>query len=224
MYPPRTAYPATESALRAALWDAPLDRGSFERPLAPCRLSHCRGTCCSEGVHLNREVAAVLRHVLEREAETLREVGMERPEEALVEEDGGVRTALRPKPFRALVPDYPAGFGDTACAFLLDDSRCALQALAEAKGLHPWHYKPLACWLHPISVSPDGIRLHDEATDPYREERGAGFTSRTHCGRTDPCGRPAREVLREELRFLGDVLGRDLFTEAVEPTGAPGSL
>ena len=210
MQPPRTAYPATESALRAALAHAPLDRESFERPLARCALARCHGTCCAEGVYLNAEVAATVRNLLRRDGELFRSLGMERPAEAVVEEveDGvrSVRTALRPKPFRALVPDYPAHFPETACAFLLDDARCALQVVAEAKGLHPWHYKPLACWMHPISISPEGIRLHDRASDPYP----GGWTSETHCGRTEPCGLPARDTLRAELEFLGGILGRDL--------------
>ena len=210
MQPPHTAYPATESALRAALADAPLDRASFRRPLTRCALARCHGTCCSEGVYLNAEVAATLRNLLRREAERFRSLGMERPEEAVVEEveDGvrSVRTALMPRPFRARVPDYPAHFPETACAFLLDDARCALQVVAEDRQLHPWHYKPLACWLHPVSLSPEGIRLHDAASDPYP----GGWTSRTPCGQTEPCGRPALEVLGAELEFLGGVLGRDL--------------
>ncbi|HEX2095639.1 MAG TPA: hypothetical protein VHG28_24795 [Longimicrobiaceae bacterium] len=210
MQPPRTAYPATETALRATLGDAPLDRASFERRLAPCTLPHCRGTCCSEGVRLNGEEATVLRHLVCGEAEHLRSLGVEDPEGAIVREGRGWRTALRPEPFHGRVPDYPAHLGDTACTLLLEDSRCALQVLAEARGLHPWHYKPLACWLHPISLSAEGIRLHDETSDPYREDGYAGFTSQTHCGRTDPCGQPAREVLRTELEFLGEILGRDL--------------
>ncbi len=210
MQPPRTAYPATESALRAMLADAGLDRASFERPLARCDLAHCRGTCCSEGVTLNDEVAAVLRHLLRKEADFFRASGVD-PETALEREGRAWRTALRPEPFHALVPDYPAHLPDTACAFLLADSRCALQALADARGLHPWHYKPLACWLHPVSISPEGVVLHDAATDPYGEH--TGFTTATHCGRTAPCGRPAAEVLRAEIDFLGEVLGRDLLGE-----------
>ncbi|HEV2733214.1 MAG TPA: hypothetical protein VGV85_00200 [Longimicrobiaceae bacterium] len=220
MQPPRTAYPATESALRAAVADAPLDRESFERPLARCSLARCHGTCCSEGVYLNAEVAATVRNLLRRDGELFRSLGMERPEDAVVEEveDGvrSVRTALRPKPFRARVPDYPAHFPETACAFLLDDARCALQVAAEAKGLHPWHYKPLACWLHPVSISPEGIRLHDRSSDPYPD----GWTSETHCGRTEPCGRPAREVLGAELEFLGGILGRDLLAADEVPAPA----
>jgi hypothetical protein len=123
-----------------------------------------------------------------------------------VRDDGVERTAVKPRAFHALVPDYPAHFPDTACAFLTPDARCALQVIAEAEGRHPWTYKPLACWLHPISISPERIALPDEATDPYP----GGFATQTHCGRSEPCGVPAREILADELAFLGEILGRDL--------------
>jgi hypothetical protein len=76
-------------------------------------------------------------------------------------------------------------------------------------GKHPWFYKPLTCWLHPINVSPERITLYDEKTDPYRFPDYDGYLSRTFCGRTMSLGRPAYEVLRPELEFLGRILGRD---------------
>lgn len=206
---PRTAFPATERLLRSVLADAPLDAASFETRLTPCALARCGGTCCAEGATLNAEEALVLKQIVRRHAEFLRALAPELPEPAIVREDGVERTARRARPFRALVPNYPEHFPETACGFLLDDGRCALQCLAESQGRHPWTYKPLACWLHPISVSPEAIRLPDETTDPY----AGGFATRTHCGRASACGTPAREVLAAELEFLGGVLGRDLEAE-----------
>lgn len=206
-----TAFPATARALRAALAGAPLDAASFERPLSRCDLGRCHGTCCAEGVYLNPEVAAVVRTLERRHAAFFAGVGLDTSAPLTVEEpeaDGppSVRTARRPKPFHDLVPDYPFHFPDTACAFLTPDARCGLQLLATHEGRHPWHYKPLACWLHPISLAPAGIRLHDRASDPYP----GGFTTATHCGRTAAGGRAAREVLGEELAYLGAMLGREL--------------
>lgn len=208
---PDTAFPATARAVRASLADAPFDAASFERPLARCALARCHGTCCAEGVYLNPEVAAVVRTLERRHGDFLAGVGLDTSSPLVVEEpeeEGppSVRTARRPKAFHALVPDYPYHFPDTACAFLTPDARCALQLLAEREGRHPWHYKPLACWLHPISLAPSGIRLHDRASDPYP----GGFTTATHCGRTVEGGRPAREVLAAELEYLGAMLGREL--------------
>lgn len=208
--PPPTAFPATARALREACGDAPLDAASFAVPLRPCALAACRGTCCTHGVTLNAEEALVIRQVVARRGEALRAVAPALPAAPLVREpDGVVRTALLPRAMHATVVGYPAHFPDAACAFLAPDARCALQVLAEAEGRHPWHYKPLACWLHPIAVGADGIRLPDEAHDPHP----GGFASCTPCGRAlpgAPRARPAGEVLARELAHLGAWLGRPL--------------
>jgi len=125
----------------------------------------------------------------------------------------GTKTATRPFPFRSLVQDYPAHFNETACVFLLDDGRCGLQILSEQEGKHPWYFKPFTCWLQPIKLSEAAIRLFDESSDPNRLPNYDGFVIRTFCGRTETCGQPALEVLKEELEFLGELLGRDLLSE-----------
>lgn len=206
---PRTAFAATERMLRSTLADTPVDAASFERRLTPCLLARCGGTCCAEGVSLNGEEALVLTQLTRKHAAFFRELLPDMPEPALVREDGVQRTAKKPRDFHGRVPDYPPHFPDTACAFLTEDARCALQCLAVAEGKHPWAYKPVACWLHPISISPERIALPDENTDPYP----GGFASQTHCGRSEACGSPARQVLAPELEFLGQVLGRDLLGE-----------
>lgn len=216
---PRTAFAATERMLRAACADAPLDAASFGRLLRPCTLERCGGTCCSAGVSLNAEEALVVRQVVRRNEALVRELLPDLPEPFVAKDDGVERTTLKPRPFHTLIPDYPAHFGDTACAFLTPDARCALQCVAEAQGRHPWTYKPLACWLHPISVSPERIALPDERTDPYP----GGFATQTHCGRAEPCGIPAHRVLAAELEFLGSILGRDLRAEASRGNGEAGA-
>jgi hypothetical protein len=143
-------------------------------------------------------------------------------------EVSGLKTAVRPHPFARRVEGYPGHFKDTACVFLLEDGRCALQALAAERGRHPWYYKPFCCWQHPIAIVPAAeapgvpavagaagtegavVRLDDETTDPYRLPDYDGYVSRTWCGRTAPAGRPASEVLSAELAFLGAIAGRDL--------------
>lgn len=205
----QTAFPATERFLRAALAGASLDAASFQRRLSPCSLARCGGTCCAEGATLNGEEALVLRQITRRHSDFLRSLVPDLPEQAITRADGVDRTALKPRPFRHRVSDYPPHFPETACAFLQEDSRCALQSLADAQGKHPWTYKPLACWLHPISISAEQITLPSTRTDPYP----GGFASQTHCGREDLCGQAAHEVLVHELAFLGQMLGRDLLAE-----------
>jgi hypothetical protein len=57
------------------------------------------------------------------------------------------------------------------------------------------------------------LTLPDAATDPYHYADYPGYISVTFCGRTVACGRPAHEVLTDELAFLGMILGRSLVAE-----------
>ncbi|MGZ8470038.1 MAG: hypothetical protein ACXW61_10745 [Gemmatirosa sp.] len=220
---PVTAFPATARAVRDAFGDASLDAASFARPLAPCDLRDCRGTCCTEGVTLNAEEAMVLRALVRREGDALRALAPAMPEQPIVsddvgesdeEEDAPARTALVPRAYHGVVAGYPPHFHDAACAFLMPDARCALQALADLRGRPSWYWKPLACWLHPIALDGDTIRLPDAASDRHGTGGTGGFASCTPCGRTASDGRPGAEVLAAELRALGGLLGRDLLIEA----------
>jgi hypothetical protein len=188
--------------------------------------------CCYDGVYVNDEEAAVIEEVARQEADFLRELGLNLGERVIVDGEwegmvSGKKTALVPHAFSQQVPGFPAHFKDTACVFHMDDGRCGLQVLSEARGHHPWYFKPFTCWLHPISLSPgeEGqeavIVVESEATDPYRFPGYDGFVEQTLCGRTAPCGRPAREVLAEEIALLGAITGRDLAGELRTSDAAP---
>jgi hypothetical protein len=209
-----TAFPATARAVRERCGGAELRAESFARPLARCALQVCRGTCCTHGVTLNGEEALVLAQITRRHRAALERLVPDLPAEPLVHDaDGTVHTALKPRAFHGVVPDYPPHFADSACAYLGPHAHCGLQDLAVERAEAPWTYKPLACWLHPIALSGDEIVLPDAATDPYP----GGFASRTHCGTTPACGgSPAHEVLAAELAYLGEWLGRDLRAELGE--------
>lgn len=222
--PALTAYPRTEAGLRRTLTNALFDAPSFARKIARCSLAACRGMCCYDGVYVSDEAAEVIQEIAGREASFLRGLGLDLPDEVIVDGEweglvAGKKTAVVPHRFSQEVPSFPSHFNETACVFHLNDGRCALQVLSEARGHHPWFYKPLTCWLHPISLVPgeDGesavILLDDEETDPYRLPGYDGFVTHTVCGRTMPCGQPAHEVLTEELTFLGAIGGRDLAGE-----------
>ena len=223
------AFPATAHAVREAFGSTPVDAASFARPLTRCALADCQGTCCTEGVTLNAEEAMVLRALVRREGAALRALAPAMPEEPIVHEsidastdegddeaDAPARTALVPRRYHGVVAGYPAHFHDAACAFLTPDARCALQALADARGRPSWYWKPLACWLHPIALGADAIRLPDAASDRHAAASGGegGFASATPCGRAAARGRPAHEVLAPELHALGALLDRDLAAEA----------
>jgi len=224
-----TAYAADEVALRGRMAGGRVDAESFRRPVARCEISTCRGMCCYDGVYVSRESAAVIQRVAKEHAEFFTGRGLQLPEEVIVEGDwsgkrGGLKTACTPRAFSSAVEGFPPHFKDTACVFLTGDGRCSLQLLSVHLGRHPWYYKPVKCWMHPITLEGEDhavLLLHSERTDPYRFPGYAGFVSRIFCGRTCSGGSPASAVLADELTFLSRIVGRDLLAEA---TGAPTSL
>jgi len=218
----QSAYPATQAYLKGLLQTAQLDRPALGRPLAPCVLEHCLGTCCHDGVYLNPDEARLIPTLIPE-----LDPGLDLPPDPIVfsERPGRAndpKTAIKPVPMASLVPDYPKHFPDTNCVFLAEDGKCALQTLSIRKGHHPWHYKPFTCWIHPLSIIRGNggthiLTLHNRESDPQQEEGYDGFVSSTHCGRETTCGKPAYEVLQEELRILGLIAGRDFLGE-LRPT------
>ncbi|HSB69029.1 MAG TPA: hypothetical protein VLT62_06830 [Candidatus Methylomirabilis sp.] len=222
-----TAYPGDEAALRRRLAGGRVDAGSFCRPVARCDIAACRGMCCYDGVYVSPESAAVIARLAVERADFFAGLGLQLPPRVIVEggwvwKTGGLKTAVSPRAFSAAVRGYPSHFNDTACVFLTGDGLCSLQLLSQHQGRHPWYYKPVKCWMHPITLKGDEegtLILHDERTDPYRFPGYAGFVSQIFCGRTCQGGKPASAVLVDELGFLSRIVGRDLLAEAGGKSG-----
>ncbi|MBD2690672.1 hypothetical protein [Anabaena catenula] len=230
-----TAYPQTEQACRDELSQANLDIDSFKQHRQRCSLSSCHGMCCHYGVHVNQETVETIQKVVEEEAEFFKSIGLDLPKEVIIDdeeyEDFPVekfewnamisvkKTALKEKPFSRLVNDYPKHFKDTACVFLLDDSRCGLQELSKAKGLHPWYYKPLPCWLFPIFIAPGEnqpeIFLPRPEAEPWYlpQYDFDGFFTKVPCGQYSECGQIGYILFQEELKFLSAIVGRNFGQE-----------
>src|SRR5262245_8496096 len=190
-----TAFPATERAYREAVAVRQVDRASFDRPLARCDLARCRGSCCATGVAVNDETAAVLRRLVARERDWFRSIGIDLPDDVIASPPEAIalgqgRTALAPRQFHGTVDGFADHFPDAACVFLLGDGRCSLQVLSVVRGHHPWYFKPMPCWLHPIIVSDEAVTVPDEQADHLPGHEGEGFVTSTLCGRTSACGRP----------------------------------
>jgi|MudIll2142460700_1097286.scaffolds.fasta_scaffold00939_2 hypothetical protein len=224
-----TAYPEEEASLRRRMDGGRVDATSFQRRVARCEISTCRGMCCYDGVYVSQESAAVIQRVAMEHGEFFADLGLQLPERVIVDGDwpwkrGGVKTAVKHRAFSGTVKGFPTHFSDTACVFLTDDGRCALQLLSVHLGRHPWYCKPVKCWLHPVTLEGDSravLRLHDERTDPYRFPGYDGFVSQIFCGRTCSGGAPASVVLADELTLLSRIVGRDLVAEA---TGAAAGV
>lgn len=208
--------------MRRMMGNILFDRETFGPLMKRCTLGHCKGTCCHDGASMGDEEAGVIEKLVVDYKEFFEEVGLVLPESVLTPEDWHrKRTPPKTKtvfyPYHEQVSDYPQHFPDTACLFLLEDRRCAIQVLSEREGHHPWYWKPFTCWLHPITFHEEkGRRLlcvHKYENDPQRREGYDGFVSQTHCGRHECDGKPAWEVLAPELEFLGQILGRDFLNK-----------
>ena len=219
-----SAFSGTLRGLRDLVRDLEIDHAALQRPLVRCDLGRCRGTCCHDGVYLDRDEVGVLFSLLDEHRDDLVALGADLPEFPLVDGNwrgvvSGPKTAIRPEPMAATAEDYPSHFPDTACVFLLEDARCSLQQFAIDRGLDPWYFKPATCWLHPLAIeqTEDGtavLTLHDRDSDPQRFPDYDGFASRTPCGALPATGgRPAWKVLAAEISRLGEIGGRDLLGE-----------
>ncbi len=171
--------------------------------LCPCDVTRCEARCCYDGVYLLEGEEAFLRELLTRVPELAAKV----PAEFVVDgywqgEPMGRKTATRPHDYKA--PDFPAHFAHTRCVFADAQGFCSLESFARERGLHPWTFKPAACWLHPLEV--DGAKPEpppvSPSEDPYRSEDYPGYSSFTPCGRNDPQGLPWRKALAGEIDYL----------------------
>ena len=66
--------------------------------------------------------------------------------------------------FHSTVRQDEKHYGGTACVFLRDDSKCALQTASLAAGYHPWKLKPFYCILHPLDLDESGRITLDETS------------------------------------------------------------
>lgn len=113
----------------------------------------------------------------------------------------GRKTATRPHRFRA----KPEHFTNTRCVFCLAGGRCAPQVAAVEAGLHPWTWKPTACWMHPLRLGDQGraaVPPPLPENDPDRAQDYPGFSSVTPCGKHDPGGVPWEQALTQELAYF----------------------
>ncbi len=177
-------------------------------PMQRCALGECRAACCLYGVWIDQaeaqtiwDNAALIAPHMEPENRdpALWFDGREEPDE----HTPSGRTV------HSWVLPNPDHYGGTACIFLRRDHKCALQAAAQANGLHPWQWKPFYCILHPLDLDEEGRITLDE-TALLLEEAGS-------CLR--PAGRPIPlvETFEPELRYLLGDAGFQALLERVKP-------
>ena len=181
--------------------------------------------CCYDGVYVDDHTAEVLKKLAAERAADFRKMGLSLPEQIITRDVWcpsslvtDQKTALRGFSFSTAVDGYPTHFRQTACVFLLEDGRCGLQVLSEWDQKHPWYYKPIPCWLHPISLTESEITIDSQLTDPYVFPWYDGYVEKTFCGRTCTDGAAAAHILEAEIAFLGQILDRNLTGEILGDT------
>jgi hypothetical protein len=170
-------------------------------------------------VHLTQEQADVIRAIVDVNREYFASLGIDLPDEVVVEgvwrgEPSGLKTALKVWNYREKVAGFPSHWDNTACVFLSPEGYCGLQIYSQDMGMHPWYYKPLTCWLHPINFpEAGGITIYNKGNDPTIHPDYPGFNVVTLCGKSFDDGEPAKVVFEDELKFLGEIVGRDFTAE-----------
>lgn len=82
----------------------------------------------------------------------------------------------------------------TACIFLREDYKCALQVTSQKSGFHPWHFKPFYCVLHPLDIDEDGKFTLDSSLEMVDEPAS--------CVRTSNKKNSLLDVFSDELNYL----------------------
>lgn len=165
-------------------------------PMQRCVLGECHAACCLYGVWLGEEE---VERIFQNSAQIAKWMPPERGDPAgwmdgRREEDGHLPGGWAVHSTVVTVTEH---YGGTACVFLRSDSKCALQVAGEAAGLHPWHFKPFYCILHPLDLDEEGRITLDE-TRLLLDEPAS-------CLRPAPEPVALLETFAEELRyFLGE--------------------
>lgn len=167
-------------------------------PMQRCQLSQCKGACCLHGVWIDRlERDEILAHsglIAAQMPDALRDPAAwfdGREDRDPFSKSGEV--------FHSNVLPDPIHYGGTACVFLREDAKCALQVAGQAAGLHPWRFKPFYCVLHPLDLDESGRITLDE-TSALLEEEGSCLRPASEDRQI-----PLLETFEPELRyFLGD--------------------
>ncbi|MFC7338955.1 hypothetical protein ACFQY0_17290 [Haloferula chungangensis] len=219
-----TAYPELEGELARQIREAAVDYDSFSQNLKLCDLGSCRATCCHDGVFLTGEEQRVIGEVIEEGRERLDQYGW--TEKAWLGDEGGRAKSItlgNKNPGAR----FPSHFPRTRCVFLDAGHRCVLQRLAMDAGRHPWFWKPISCWMHPLVLKPGErggrpiLTLPSPGNDPAAKPGYPGFSACTPCGMEASDGKPAWQVLGDELELLGEIGGRGLLGEITSAVESP---
>jgi hypothetical protein len=165
-------------------------------PMQRCKLHECRGACCLHGVWIDLAERDDLLANAELIAPHL-PAALHDPRAWFDGREEADEFSPSGRVAHSTVMPDPDHYGGTACIFLREDYKCALQVAGQAAGLHPWRLKPFYCILHPLDLDEEGRITLDE-TSALMGEEGS-------CLRPAESSLPLLETFEAELRyFLGN--------------------
>ena len=163
-----------------------------------CELNECEGVCCSDGAFLLPEEEAIIQDAVSRYPDHFRHL----PDNFILDSEWhgnvGRKTAVYPLSYK----NKPAHFADTRCALSEQDGKCSLQTLAVKLGKHKWHFKPMGCWLFPLSADESGLVAppRTRREDPNNlGKHYPGFAAAAPCGKHHEKGKVWWIQLKEEV-------------------------
>ncbi len=163
-----------------------------------CELHACEGICCSDGAFLLPEEEALIHQVVAQHPEHFTHLPANYIFDGEWEGNTGRKTAVYAFNYK----NKPAHFANTRCAFSEQDGKCSLQTLAVKLAKHKWHYKPMGCWLFPLSSDDKGLVAppRTRRQDPNNlGKHYPGFATFTPCGKHDAKGKVWWIQLKEEV-------------------------
>jgi hypothetical protein len=165
-------------------------------PMVRCKLRECQAACCIYGVWIDRMEADRI----------IQNAGLIQPEMPDDWQDPACwfdgredddEHASSGRVVHSRVVESSKHYGGSACVFLREDHKCAIQTAANKSGLHPWAFKPFYCILHPLDLDEKG-RITLDDTGLLLDEPGS-------CLRPSTAEIPLVVTFEPELRyFLGD--------------------
>ncbi|QIZ06826.1 hypothetical protein HFZ78_08980 [Priestia megaterium] len=125
-----------------------------------CGLS-CEAMCCYDGVYLNEGEEGKIANIVQNHSEFFTHL----PEKFITDGNWnnlvtGRKTATRPYLYKN--PSFPMHFEKTRCVFAYENGLCSLQAAATALDMHPWKFKPKACWAFPLAIKNGKVIGHHQ--------------------------------------------------------------
>ncbi len=158
-----------------------------------CTLGECHAACCLHGVWIDRIEAKDIREHAEMIVPHMEPENRDPGDWFDEREEPDEHSISGWTVHSTVVPDE-THYGETACIFLRKDHLCALQVAANANGLHPWHFKPFYCILHPLDLDEQG-RISLDETELMLNEPGSCLRQADH-------SIPLLKTFSEELRYL----------------------